>query len=279
MSNAKSLCGLAPDFTPVRADVAGAILVKTKDDLRKHYQATDRDRAAFVDALADREKDDLAMISASLPDDLDACHKDVIGTMYARRVWEEPKTTVGLQYTVDLFPLTFGSTDPAATQGQPARHDVRFEYDYSKGPLTLTAGLGYGSERSFVGAPFQLLVRPSAEVSFVAFAIGGERLRTRDGRANFVDGALVPHVAFGLSLTEENKGDFSAVTGAVITPYVAFVFSEKIVVRAGIPVTATRVCSKAALVQDAPCDPLQAPTGSTALQWTVPASVVTILKM
>ena len=80
---------------------------------------------------------------------------------------------------------------------------------------------------------------------------------------------VLRRVAGRLSVSDPVRRD----DGAVITPYVAFVFSEKIVVRAGIPVTATRVCSKAALVQDAPCDPLQAPTGSTALQWTVPASV------
>jgi hypothetical protein len=280
LAGARALCGLGPDSAPaVRVDVAGAELVKAKDDLRDFYRSREPAKADLIDALAAREKDDLAAVSAFLPDDLDACHLPTLGDVYLARVWEEAKTSVGIQYAVDAFALTFGSSDPAATRGQPSRHDLRAEVDYSKGPLSFTVGLGYGSERTSVGRPFRLLLRPSAEVSLVVGAIGGETLRARGGHVNVVDGSIVPHFTVGLSITEENKGDFSETTSASITPYLAFTFSEKIVVRAGIPVTATRACRKAALDLDPSCDPLQAPAGATELQWTVPASIVTILKL
>jgi hypothetical protein len=259
---ARALCGLGPDSAPaVRVDVAGAALVEAKDDLRDFFRSREPAKADLVVALASSEKDDLAAVSAFLPDDLDACHLPTLSDVYLARVWEEAKTSVGIQYAIDAFALTFGSSDPAATRGQPSRHDLRAEVDYSKGPLSFTLGLGYGSERTAIGKPFRLLLRPSAEVSLVLGAIGGESLRARDGRVNVVDGSLVPHFTVGLSITEENTGDFSATTSASITPYLAFTFSEKIVVRAGIPVTASR------------------PAGSTGLQWTVPASIVTILKL
>jgi hypothetical protein len=294
----RAICGLAgeeelhelaatlPPFNE-SVDEAGATIKKAISLVGEAVAVRDPDGGAMIRGLRERASADLESVSAFVQDDIDSCNAKKIGDAYIARTWEAEKLSIGTQYAADLFTAIFGSSDPAASHGQPARHDARTEFDYSKGRYNLTLGLGYASERTSVGKPFQGLFKPSCELSVAVAAIGSESLliseKDKDGvvveKVNVKDGAVVPHVTVGLSLAEENKDKFSAITSVEITPYVAFTFTDKLLVRAGIPIQAKRACTTVALAADSKCDPLTVSTTSTELQWTIPVSIVTVLRL
>ena len=206
---------------------------------------------------------------------LDCYEPDEIKSALANASWTQVRYRWGAALTLDTFALVFGfnpTSEPLA-KGQPARLD----FARLAGAFEYHLGIGGGRSREAPSDPLAYYVAPTLSIAVVTASLSGEPLY-KDGKLNSVDGKPPPRLVFGLEGELQYTFDpptaqathFSAVK---ITPFADFLFTESLGFRLAIPIRGKLVTRKADASVTPPVTELQD------LQWSIPVSFVTVVKM
>lgn len=225
-----------------------------------------------------------------------ACYsdEDVRGHL-ARLYWNHRTWKFAVGASFDLFPRKYGFSpdDSPLPKGDAKSGEARLDFSTAKAGTELSIGAGFGRSRDKLTDGLRGYVPVSFSMAR-AFSLLKKRplLATRedasvtDRELNVVDGELSPRLVLGLSAAIQiavNKRDSqeTSFNSVKIQPHVDFLINDTLSFRLGVPFTGEIVVrEKKDAVAETPTSPAKpAVTEKRALQWTVPVTIVAVLKL
>lgn len=200
-----------------------------------------------------------------------------------RAGYEARRLRAGVGGHVDLFPWTFGyNPDPnkKLSAGEVSRWVLNIEGAWVTGVFEARLGFGFGRSRADLEESLRSFIAPSVSLASTVASLSGEPLYKKDEdgerKLNVVNGALPPRLVIGLDGQMEyalQRADTqrTSIQKVVVTAFADFRISDKLGFRLGAPLTGELV------TREASTDPPV--TEETDIQWSIPVSVTTILKL
>jgi hypothetical protein len=214
------------------------------------------------------------------PDECPNQAADALGDAALRASWNLARKRIGLSLRGDFFQRVYGfNPDPSTplSDGRLKDGELRAEASYARRDLEIVAGIGYGTSRTALADELVTYVSPSVSIAWTAGSLSGDSLY-KDGEINLIDGALPPRLVIGLDAQLQYAPSPPAtqvvnLQKVVFSAYLDFRFTDKVVVRLGVPITADLALRKgdASMVPAVP--------DKRDRQWTLPFFVATVIKL
>lgn len=284
-TSARVACGLAPldpAATPLakRGPKEGLTMVEALANIRLAVEAAARRNATLAATVAS-SKFEMDELKAFLVPQSTQCRTTAqIREAFLRTQWSRTRRKIGLAFTVDLFPRRYGfnpETDPAKELPHGEVNKLLFssEISWARRRTEWAIGAGLTRSRETHMAEMTTSIAPSLSLSWAAFGLAGHPITVK-GLPNLSNGKLPPHAVLGLKASAEIAFDppdsqTTSFNSVSILPFADFKITEKLTFRVGIPV-------RAEIKRRAPSTNPPLPE-QRSLQWTVPFSIATLVKL
>lgn len=231
---------------------------------------------------------DLDRLSAFAPQAPTKCISDEqLARALRQAEWGRTKVSTTLKFVTDRFAHK-GGFNPDETKplpkGQVKSWQARVDWSFESRGRSVTVGLGYGRSRTEIGKDLGKTLSPSFSVAFPGWSLSDKPLTTTRATdccgpvrtLNLADGETPPHVVFGLNA----KGDLNLdkpdtqttrFNKVEVTVFADFKINKTLSFRLGIPFRGEVVKRDANAEQNI--------TERRSLQWSIPVSIVTVIKM
>jgi hypothetical protein len=205
-----------------------------------------------------------------------SCHTATEEGLYLQRLfWSKAKTKFAASLISDHFPRRFGFSPDGSSlpHGERNAWELRADFSRAKGAFEWALGAGLAGSREGPDDGWSQTLTPSLALAQAFTLLSGKPLQ-KDGVLNSDDGGLPPHLVLGLAAKAEIALDrphnqTSSFNSIRIQPYLDFLISDTLSFRLGVPIKGV-IAERPAKDDDA---------GQRSLQWTVPVSIVTVLKL
>lgn len=275
---ARIACGLEKGSTGYPGPAEGLTLTEAIASIKSAIRIA-KDKNTDVDRAVTAGASDMKRIEQfDLPTGT-SCHADKeIAAAFQRARWKSTRVRLGTSVTGEFFPRKSGfNPDPSKPlpKGEASKWQARAEVSVGRRRLDFAAGVGAGQVREDLASPLRGFLSPSASLAFAAFNLSPDPLVDK-GTLNLPDGKVPPHVVLGLDAKGEialSRPDSQTTrfNKVEVLPFVDFKITEKLSFRLGAPIRAEIAIRKA--------DDKKGIAEQRGLQWTVPFSVVTVIKL
>lgn len=265
-------------------DVAVAILtiVDAVNDAKSRADALNQGPEGIVPAQASLRSNLEALSGFKFEKPADCITEKVIDGAYADYTWRQTRFKRGVSGVVEAFPRVWGfnpTPDTKLSQGDVSKASLRVEGTLDSRGFEAVLGFGVGGSREASTDPMYLVISPSFSVAVTVAGLGAplttKDLVTGEEHLNLVNGTdLPPRVLLGLDLSLDyacGKPAYqvTSIQAFNATAYAEFRFTEKLALRAGIPLQAQLQTEN-----DDKKNPVKRD-----LQWSLPVFVSTALKL
>jgi len=216
------------------------------------------------------------------------CHDaKFVEARFEQLYWSQPRTKIALAATVDRFSKKFGFSPDGSelSGGQVGTWTVSLAFSHTRSGVEWGFGAGIGQSRAAFADKLATTVSPSFSVAKAFTLLSSKPLRDKDGGYNVDKDGAPPHLVLGLSTAVEIATDPPAIrttrwNSVKVQPYLDFFVTDKLSFRLGIPIKGA-IVERKEKVKDLTATPPVPETvpGQKSLQWTVPVSLVTVLKL